>query len=51
MAHGPALCAAYGRFWGAVLMMFAIAKSRRGPVGIATVVTLIAGVAYHAILK
>jgi hypothetical protein len=47
MAHGPALCQAYGRFWGAIIMMFAIAKARRGPLGIATVVTVMAGVVYN----
>jgi hypothetical protein len=39
MSHGPALCAAYGRFWGAVIMMLAITKARRGPLGIAAGVT------------
>src|ERR1041384_6028643 len=31
IAHGPALSTAYGRYLGALLMLFAIAKARRGP--------------------
>ncbi len=37
MAHGPALYAAYGRFWGAVIMMLAN-TARRGPLGITAAV-------------
>jgi hypothetical protein len=47
MAHGPALCQAYGRFWGAVLMIIAITKARRGPLGYATIITVLGGAAYH----
>jgi hypothetical protein len=51
MAHGPALCEAYGKFWATIIMLFAIAKARRGSIGIATLVTVAAGVAYHTFWK
>lgn len=51
MAHGPALCEAYGKFWATIIMLFAIAKARKGSVGIATLVTVAAGVAYHTLWK
>ncbi len=51
MAHGPALCAAYGRFLGAALMMFAIAKTRRGSFGLTAIVGLAGTIIYNAYLK
>jgi hypothetical protein len=51
MAHGPALCAAYGRFWGAVIMMLAITKARRGPIGIAAGAIMVATAVYHVFWK
>lgn len=50
MAHGPALCAANMRFWGAVLMLFAIAKTGRGPLGYAALGSVAASIIY-AILR
>ena len=51
MAHGPAYRAAFGPFVGALLIMFAITKARRGPLGIATAVSVVGGLVYHAFLK
>lgn len=51
MAHGPALCQAYGRFWATVIMLFAIAKARKGSLGVISLITLVAGVGYNAFLK
>ena len=50
MAHGPAYREAYGRLLGATLMLFAIGKTRRGPLGIATLAGLIAAL-YHIYWK
>lgn len=50
MAHGPAYREAYGRLLGAILMLFAIAKTRRGPLGIATLAGVIATF-YHIYWK
>lgn len=51
LAHGPAFCAAFGRPIGALLMLFAIAKARRGVVGITTAVSLAGTFAYNIFLK
>lgn len=51
IAHGPALSAAYGRTLGALLMMFAIAKARRGPLGIVTAAGVAVTAIYHAFWK
>jgi hypothetical protein len=50
LAHGPAFCAAFGRPIGALLMFFAIAKARRGIMGVATAISL-AGTFFYNILK
>jgi hypothetical protein len=51
IAHGPALRDAHGRYIGAAIMVFALAKARRGPVGIATAFTVISGIAYHLLMR
>jgi hypothetical protein len=47
LAHGPALSAAYGRYMGAAIMMAAIMKASRGPLGIIAAISVIATVAYR----
>jgi hypothetical protein len=39
LAHAPACREAYGRFLGAVIMLFAMNKARRGVVGVAAIVS------------
>ena len=51
MAHGPAYRAAFGPFLGALLIMFAIAKARRGPLGFVTLAGVIGTFCYHAFWK
>jgi hypothetical protein len=51
MAHGPALSAAYGRFWGTVLMLVAITKARRGPLGFGAAASLVLAIFYHTFWK
>lgn len=51
IAHGPALCNSYGRFLGAILMMFAIAKARRGPLGYVALAGVALTVIYRAFWK
>jgi hypothetical protein len=51
IAHGPALSTAYGRYLGALLMLFAIAKARRGPLGYATVIGVAATALYHMLWR
>jgi hypothetical protein len=46
LSHGPAMSTAYGKTWGGLIMLAAIMKASRGPVGIATAITLICTVAY-----
>jgi hypothetical protein len=46
LAHGPALSLAYRKAWGGLLMLVAIMKANRGPIGIAAAVTLICAVAH-----
>lgn len=38
LAHGPACREAYGRFWGGIIMIVAISKTRTGALGVAAVV-------------
>jgi hypothetical protein len=40
LAHGPSYCQSYGKVLGALLMLYAITKTRRGAVGVATVVSI-----------
>lgn len=51
MAHGPALCAAYGPRLGAMIMVLAIAKSRRGSLGIMTAIGIFGTTLYHLLWK
>ena len=51
LAHGPAYCAAFGRPIGALLMFFAIAKARRGIVGITAAVSVAGTFFYNMFLK
>lgn len=51
MAHGPALCQAYGRYLGAFLMLVAITKARRGTIGILAVVGILGSFIYRMYLK
>ena len=44
LAHGPALSSAYGRAWGGLLMLAAILKASRGPLGFAAAVTVAGGI-------
>ena len=46
LAHGPALSSAYGRGWGGFLMLAAICKASRRPLGIATILTLAGFILY-----
>ncbi|WP_257168776.1 hypothetical protein [Bradyrhizobium sp. SRS-191] len=47
MAHGPALCAAYGPRLGAMIMVLAIAKSRRGSLGVVTTIGIFCTTLYQ----
>jgi hypothetical protein len=51
MAHGPALCQAYGKFWATVIMLFAIAKARRGAVGAVTALSVVVTFFYNVFWK
>jgi hypothetical protein len=51
LAHGPALSTAYGPIWGGVLMLAAIMKVSRGPVGIAAAVTIVFTAIYNFWIK
>ncbi|MET0676264.1 MAG: hypothetical protein ABW175_10735 [Bradyrhizobium sp.] len=44
LAHGPALSFAYGRVWGGLLMLAAILKASRGPLGFAAAATVAGGI-------
>ena len=44
LAHGPALSFASGRAWGGLLILVAILKASRGPLGFAAAVTVAGGV-------
>ena len=41
LAHGPALCSAYGRVLGSLLVVVALMKTNRGTVGLAAVVSVL----------
>jgi hypothetical protein len=43
LSHGPALSFAYGRAWGGLLILVAILKASRGPLGVAAALTVAAG--------
>jgi len=47
LAHGPAYRDAYGRPLGALLMMLAIGKVSKGPVGIAAAASVVMTVFYN----
>ena len=47
LAHGPAVCGAYGKHVGGFLMMIAIIKASRGPLGVLAVVSVLGTVAYR----
>ena len=47
LAHGPALSTAYGKMWGGLLMLAAIMKVSRGPLGIIAAISVVATVAYR----
>lgn len=49
LAHGPAYREAYGRFWGGIIMLFAISKTRRGALGIAAAVGAVGSLIYKCI--
>jgi hypothetical protein len=51
LAHGPAYREAYGRPLGALLLTFAISKTRRGSIGIAAAATFVMTVFYNVFLK
>jgi hypothetical protein len=51
MAHGPALSQAYGPRLGALLLLFAIAKARTGPLGITAAIGIVGTALYHLLLK
>jgi hypothetical protein len=47
LAHGPALSFAYGRIWGGLLMLAAILKANRGPLGFAAAATVAGGILFR----
>lgn len=47
LAHGPALSFAYGRMWGGLLMLAAILRASRGPLGLAAAVTVAGGILWR----
>jgi hypothetical protein len=51
LSHGPAYREAYGAMLGAVLMLVAISKTRRGSAGIATAATVVMTLAYNLFWK
>jgi hypothetical protein len=51
LAHGPAYCQAYGKPLGALLMLVAITKTSRGPIGIATAVSVTMTIFYNVFWK
>jgi hypothetical protein len=51
LAHGPALSTAYGPIWGGMLMLAAIMKVSRGPVGIAAAVMIVFTAIYNFWIK
>ncbi len=51
LSHGPAYRDAYGRFWGGIIMLVAISKTRPGALGIAAVVGAVGSLIYKVYLK
>jgi hypothetical protein len=51
LAHGPAYSQSYGRGLGAFIMMLAIMKASRGPLGFAAAITLVCSIAYKIWIK
>jgi hypothetical protein len=51
LAHAPACREAYGPFLGAVIMLFAMNKARRGVVGVATAASIVGTIVYHVFWK
>jgi hypothetical protein len=51
LSHGPAYCAAYGRTLAALLILVAITKARRGPIGITAAASVMLTFFYHAFWK
>jgi hypothetical protein len=51
LSHGPAHSQSYGKVLGALLMLFAITKTRRGPVGIAAAATFAMTIFYNIFWK
>lgn len=46
LAHGPALSEAYGRIIGSVLVLAAVLKTSRGPLGVAALLTVAVTILY-----
>jgi hypothetical protein len=46
LAHGPALSSAYGRVLGSLLVLAAVMKTSRGPLGVAAIITVVMTAAY-----
>jgi hypothetical protein len=46
LSHGPALRRAYGRAGGGLLLLVAILKASRGPLGLAAIMTVAFTAAY-----
>ncbi len=51
IAHGPALSQAYGPRIGALLLLFAIAKARRGTFGITAAIGIVGTALYHVLIR
>jgi hypothetical protein len=51
MAHGPALSQALGPGRATLVLLFGIAKTRRGSLGIAAAVTAMGSIVYNMFLK
>jgi hypothetical protein len=51
LAYGPAYRESYGKFLGALLMLYAITKTRRGAVGVATAVSVVGTFFYNMFWK
>jgi hypothetical protein len=47
LAHGPAMRDAYGKTWGGLLMLVAIMKASRGPIGIIAAVIAVCTLVYR----
>jgi hypothetical protein len=47
LAHGPAMSMAYGKLLGGLIMMTAILKASRGPLGIIAAISVVGTLAYR----